>query len=48
MGALKILQVIGGGVLERNVDRPLDIIQQNLEFYQTRKNKKIGAGTPTG
>ena len=41
MGALKILQVIGGGVLERIVDRPLDIIQQNLEFYQTRKNKKL-------
>lgn len=41
MGAVQILKLIGGGVIERIIDRPLDIIQQNLEFYNARKNKQL-------
>ena len=40
MSAANILKVIGGGVVERIIDRPMDIIQQNLEFYNERKNKE--------
>jgi hypothetical protein len=38
MGALKLLQIIGGGLIERIVDRPLDIIQQQLNFRNQQKN----------
>ena len=38
MGTLKVLQILGGGVVERMVDRPMDIIQQQLQHYNTRKN----------
>lgn len=40
MGALNVLRVLGGGVVERIIDRPLDIIQQNLQYYQARKNSE--------
>lgn len=40
MGALKILQILGGGIIERIVDRPLDIIQQQLNFRNQQAQMK--------
>jgi len=40
MGALKILQVLGGGVIERIVDRPLDMIQQQINFRNQQAQMK--------
>ena len=40
MGALKLLQLLGGGVIERIVDRPLDMIQQQINFRNQQAQMK--------
>lgn len=41
MSALSILKILGGGVIERVVDRPLNMIQNQLEHSNRRKDIQL-------